>query len=119
MFARSFTHFYLRLLSSLRNLTTAISRLTIISVVFACSIVYIRISGIAVIKPNAVVFIATEMLVERIRSNGADAVFIDGFSLICDYLQQNVSSGDLVITMGAGDIWKVADEYIQRLGKYS
>ena len=63
--------------------------------------------------------INAEMLVERIRANGADAVFIDGFSRICDYLEQNVNSDDLVITMGAGDIWKVADEYIQRLGKYS
>ena len=24
-------------------------------------------------------------------------------------------AGDVVVTMGAGDVWKVADEYIQRL----
>jgi UDP-N-acetylmuramate--alanine ligase len=53
------------------------------------------------------------ILVERIRSYGSDAVFIDGFGLICDYLKKNVSAGDVVVTMGAGDIWKVADEYIQ------
>ena len=33
-----------------------------------------------------------------------------------DYLKENVSSDELVVTMGAGDIWKVADEYLQRLG---
>ena len=45
------------------------------------------------------------------------SVFIDNFTAICDYLQNNVGAGDLVVTMGAGDIWKVANEYIQRLSK--
>jgi UDP-N-acetylmuramate--alanine ligase len=57
----------------------------------------------------------SQILVERIRANKSDAVFIDSFAGICDYLKQNVTDGDLVITMGAGDVWKVADEYIQRL----
>lgn len=61
----------------------------------------------------------SQILVDKIRSKGADAVFIDGFDRICDYLKVNVKSGDLVVTMGAGDIWKVADEYIQWLGKNS
>ncbi len=56
-----------------------------------------------------------QMLVDRMRANGTDAIFIDDFGAICDYLQANVAAGDLVITMGAGDIWKVADEYIHRL----
>ena len=55
------------------------------------------------------------ILVERMRANGTKAVFIDGFGRICDYLKTNVTAGDLVVTMGAGDIWKVADEYIQWL----
>ncbi len=59
------------------------------------------------------------MLVERIKSNGALAVFIDGFEAICDYLSENVKPDDLVVTMGAGDIWKVADGYIQRLRENS
>jgi len=56
-----------------------------------------------------------QMLVDGMRAKGTDAVFIDDFGAICDYLQANVAAGDLVITMGAGDIWKVADEYIHRL----
>ncbi len=54
-------------------------------------------------------------LVERIRDNGAEAVFIEGFGPICDYLKKNVRAGDLAVTMGAGDVWKVSDEYIQWL----
>jgi UDP-N-acetylmuramate--alanine ligase len=60
-----------------------------------------------------------QILVERMRANGTEAVFIDGFGRICDYLKKNVTSGDLVVTMGAGDIWKVADEYIQWLRQNS
>jgi len=61
--------------------------------------------------------INSQKLVERIRREGSEAVFIDGFDNICDYLKKNVVDGDLVVTMGAGDIWKVADEYIQWFGK--
>jgi UDP-N-acetylmuramate--alanine ligase len=60
-----------------------------------------------------------QILVERIRANGTEAVFIDGFERICDYLKKKVSPGDLVVTMGAGDIGKVADEYLQWLRENS
>jgi len=56
-----------------------------------------------------------QILVERMRGNRTQALFIESFGGICDYLKCNVSSGELVVTMGAGDIWKVADEYIQWL----
>ena len=59
--------------------------------------------------------INAQLLVDKIRGKGSEATFIDSFSKICDYLKKNVSAGDLVVTMGAGDIWKVADEYIQWL----
>ena len=61
----------------------------------------------------------SQILVERMRANGTEAVFIDGFARICDYLKSGVKAGDVVVTMGAGDIWKVADEYIQWLGRNS
>ena len=60
-----------------------------------------------------------QMLVESICEQDCKAVFIDDFDGICDYLKEHVTTGDLVVTMGAGDIWKVADEYIQWLGRYS
>jgi UDP-N-acetylmuramate--alanine ligase len=60
-----------------------------------------------------------QILVERIRANGTEAVFVDGFENICDYLKKKAAPGDLVVTMGAGDIWKVADEYIQWLRENS
>jgi len=62
--------------------------------------------------------INARVLVDRIRASGCEAVFIDDFALICEYLKENVKHGDLVVTMGAGDIWKVADEYIRGLGEH-
>jgi len=56
-----------------------------------------------------------QKLVDRICAAGSEAHFIDGFAAICEYLKENVSRDELVVTMGAGDIWKVADEYIQWL----
>ena len=63
--------------------------------------------------------INAQILAERIQANGNEALFIDGFGAICDYVQNNAADGDVVVTMGAGDIWKVADEYIQRVGRNS
>ena len=61
--------------------------------------------------------VSAKVLVGRIRASGAEAVFIDSFERIGNYLRKNVTAGDVVVTMGAGDIWKVADEYIQWLGR--
>lgn len=57
-----------------------------------------------------------QILVERMRGHGTQALFIKSFEAICDYLKSNVSSGELVVTMGAGDIWKVADVFVRWLG---
>ncbi|MCP4452642.1 MAG: UDP-N-acetylmuramate--L-alanine ligase [Planctomycetes bacterium] len=60
-----------------------------------------------------------QVLVDRLAGQGSKAVFIEGFTEICEYLVARVEPGDVVVTMGAGDIWKVADEYIQRFGRDS
>lgn len=63
--------------------------------------------------------INSQMLVNAIKQKGSNAVFIDSFEKICDFLKNNVKSGDILISMGAGNVWKVADEYIQWLRKNS
>lgn len=60
-----------------------------------------------------------EILVERIQNSGSDAMFIEGFDGILEHLKNEVEPEDFVITMGAGDIWKVADEYIRWLRENS
>ncbi|ARN57127.1 UDP-N-acetylmuramate--L-alanine ligase [Sedimentisphaera salicampi] len=59
--------------------------------------------------------VSSQDLVEKIKNKGSEAVFIDSFTGILSYLKENINSGDVVITMGAGDIWKVAEDYIKWL----
>jgi UDP-N-acetylmuramate--alanine ligase len=57
------------------------------------------------------------ILADRIRGQGVDVQYIATLGAVCDCLEQNVRAGDVVVAMGAGDVWKVADEYLQRLGR--
>jgi UDP-N-acetylmuramate--alanine ligase len=57
-------------------------------------------------------------LVERIVAAGGRSVHVAGFADIVDYLLQRVTAGDLVLTMGAGDIFKVADDLVGRLSQH-
>jgi UDP-N-acetylmuramate--alanine ligase len=59
-----------------------------------------------------------DVLAEKIRQTGTDALFINDFDGILQHLQKHVQPGDLVVTMGAGTIWKVADEYLRWLGSH-
>lgn len=59
-----------------------------------------------------------QMLVERINQQRCMALFIPDFASIVEYLKQNAQAGDVIVTMGAGTIWKVADEYLQWLREH-
>ncbi len=54
-------------------------------------------------------------LVERIRDRGGNAVHISGFDEIASFVASEASPGDVVVTMGAGDIGKLADVLLDRL----
>jgi UDP-N-acetylmuramate--alanine ligase len=56
-----------------------------------------------------------EELVAQIRRHGGHARYLATFAVVADHLAANLTEGDLVMTMGAGDIWKLADELVQRL----
>ena len=53
---------------------------------------------------------------EDIASKLPDAVIVDGFENIADKVIEIADKGDLVITMGGGDIYKAAHKIIERLG---
>ena len=53
--------------------------------------------------------IHSSILAERIKQNGQDAIYLPGFDEIVEYLKKNAAPGDLIITMGAGDIYRVGN----------
>jgi len=54
-------------------------------------------------------------LVTRMRARGVSTDYIPAFDDIVTRVAASVAPGDIVITMGAGNIWKVADELLRRL----
>jgi UDP-N-acetylmuramate--alanine ligase len=59
--------------------------------------------------------VSSSDLVERVRANGGDAIYLPDFESIIAHVRENVRDNDLIVTMGAGDIWKVSDELVRRL----
>ncbi|HUS46595.1 MAG TPA: UDP-N-acetylmuramate--L-alanine ligase [Phycisphaerae bacterium] len=60
-------------------------------------------------------YISSEDLVAQIRLHGGSAAYLRTFDEIVARLGRDLQPGDLVVTMGAGDIWKVADGIISGL----
>ena len=60
--------------------------------------------------------VEAKALFEGIREYGhKDVTFVADKREIVSHLLKVIEPGDLVITMGAGDIWQVADELVERL----
>ena len=57
--------------------------------------------------------ISSADLCEKIKSLGKECVYIDNFEDIEKYLLKNCINGDLLITMGAGDIYKVGEDLLK------
>jgi UDP-N-acetylmuramate--alanine ligase len=51
-------------------------------------------------------------LVDRLRQRGKQAMHLYPFDAIVEQLRVIARAGDLVVTMGAGDVWKVARDFL-------
>ncbi len=51
-------------------------------------------------------------LVDRLRDHGIQAMHLHPFDAIVEHLDLITRAGDLVVTMGAGDVWKIAREFL-------
>jgi UDP-N-acetylmuramate--alanine ligase len=59
-----------------------------------------------------------ELIVNAARQFGhKDAHYVPDKKMIPDHLMSIVKSGDIVITMGAGDIWKYGEEFLSKMKK--
>ncbi|MGA2265899.1 MAG: UDP-N-acetylmuramate--L-alanine ligase [Phycisphaerae bacterium] len=61
-------------------------------------------------------YISSQDLVAQIRLNGGAAKYLKTFDEITDHLHATLREGDLVVTMGAGNVWEIADQTVRWLG---
>ncbi len=61
-------------------------------------------------------YISSRDLVSQIRLTGGQAEYRKSFDEIVEHLKQTLAPGDLVVTMGAGNVWEIADEVVRWLG---
>ncbi len=59
--------------------------------------------------------VGSKELVSRICDHGGRARYLPTLEAAADHVARHVTEGDLVLTMGAGDVWKVADELVERV----
>ena len=62
--------------------------------------------------------VSSRDLVEQIHRRQGRAHYIPNFDELADFLASRCQPGDIVLTMGAGDIWKIANEMVSRLGRH-
>ncbi len=58
--------------------------------------------------------VSSEMLAEAIRKKDTDSYYFDSFEKIENFLMQNCQKGDVLITMGAGDVYKIGDSLLNK-----
>ena len=56
--------------------------------------------------------ITSDDLRKKLNELGADAIYLPSFDTILDYLKSELEPGDLLITMGAGDIYLVGERLL-------
>ncbi|MFH1112129.1 MAG: UDP-N-acetylmuramate--L-alanine ligase [Patescibacteria group bacterium] len=60
--------------------------------------------------------VTSEQLVQEIKKHHPNVVYQPKISDAVDYLAGSLTRSDLVITMGAGDVWKVGEELMKKFG---
>ncbi|MBO7709424.1 MAG: UDP-N-acetylmuramate--L-alanine ligase [Lachnospiraceae bacterium] len=57
--------------------------------------------------------ISSEDLAEKLRERGADAIYLPSFEAIKNHLRAHARSGDLIMTVGAGNIYQVGEDFLK------
>jgi len=78
---------------------------------------HLIITGIYAASEKAIAGVDAASLVEGIRQSGhPDVAYIPGFEGIVDHLLKIARASDVIITQGAGNVWKVGEEFLKRAG---
>ena len=56
----------------------------------------------------------SEHLVEYIKKEGHDTIYINSFEKVINYLREHARSNDIILTMGAGNIYEVGNMLMKK-----
>ncbi len=59
--------------------------------------------------------VTADLIVQALKRNGKDVVFLGQLDDVVDYLKGKIMSGDLVMTIGAGNVWTVGQNLAKAL----
>jgi len=59
--------------------------------------------------------VRSQDLVDAVQHLGADALYLKDFDSIRRYLVESLGPGDVLMTMGAGDVWRLAEPLLADL----
>ena len=57
--------------------------------------------------------ISAKMLAERVAQAGKNAKYVGDFEAIRAYLEEHCQEGDLLMTVGAGDVFKIGEAFLK------
>ena len=58
----------------------------------------------------------SQNLCEGIKSHGhKEVIYVSGFKSAFSYLNQTLRPGDVLLTLGAGDVWKVGEMFLKKV----
>ncbi len=59
--------------------------------------------------------ISSQNLCEEIKAHGhKEVIYVDGFKAAHSFLKQHLQPRDLLLTLGAGDVWKVGEKFLKK-----
>ncbi|MCD1148010.1 UDP-N-acetylmuramate--L-alanine ligase [Peptoniphilus sp. KCTC 25270] len=57
--------------------------------------------------------IHSKTLVDAIQSTGCNAMYLSTHDEVLNYIKENAQAGDLVVTLGAGDVYTIGERYLE------
>ncbi|MBI4698676.1 MAG: UDP-N-acetylmuramate--L-alanine ligase [Nitrospirae bacterium] len=57
--------------------------------------------------------INSELLFREIKKAGKDIIYVRERARILEYLIEELRDGDMFLTLGAGDVWKIGEEFVK------
>ncbi len=79
---------------------------------------YLIVTDIYAASEKPIEGVSAANLCEGIRAHGhQNVIYLSGFDEMTDHLLAMAKPSDVIITQGAGSVWKIGEEFLKRAGK--